>query len=242
VESAVYDRMERLDGEHWWFVARRRILGDQIEALALPPDACILEVGCGPGGNLAMLSRFGSVSAMEVNEDARRVAAERSGLIIHGGRLPDDLSFEAGSFDLIAALDVIEHIDDDRAAVASLARLLRPGGALVMTVPAYRWLWSDHDDIHHHKRRYVLGGVRALFTGTGLSVVKLSYFNTLLFPLIAAVRLWTKLTGWGGRADDEMPGPLANHILGAIFSAERHVLRFFSLPAGVSILCIARRG
>lgn len=241
MESAVYDRMERLDGQHWWFVARRRILSDQIAALDLSPDARILEVGCGLGGNLAMLSQFGSLSAMELNDDARRMAARRSGLVIQGGALPDDLDFEPGSFDLIAALDVIEHIDDDGAAVASLMPLLKPSGSLIMTVPAYRWLWSEHDDIHHHKRRYLQGGVRALIEGAGLSVEKLSHFNTVLFPLIVAIRMLGNLVGRTGHSDDAMPGPLVNRILSILFSAERHVLRHISLPVGLSILCIARR-
>lgn len=239
MEKVVYDRMERLDGEHWWFVARRRILSDQISALPLPPDARILEVGCGPGGNLAMLSRYGSVSAMEFNDDAREIAAKRSGIVIQGGALPDDLAFEPSSFDLVAALDVIEHIEDDSAAVKSLARLLKPSGSLIITVPAYRWLWSRHDDIHHHKRRYRRDGVRALVEGAGLSVVKLSHFNTVLFPLIVFLRLAEKLLGLSGRSDDEMPVPIVNRILGSLFSTERYILRHLSLPVGISILCIA---
>lgn len=241
MEKVVYDRMERLDGEHWWFVARRRILSDQISALALPPDARILDAGCGPGGNLAMFSQYGSVSAMEFNDDAREIAAKRSGLVVQGGALPDDLAFEPNSFDLVAALDVIEHIEDDSATLKCLARLLKPSGSLIITVPAYRWLWSRHDDIHHHKRRYQRDSVRALVEGAGLSVVKLSHFNTVLFPLIAFLRLVEKLLGLSGRSDDEMPATMVNRVLGSLFSTERYILRHMSLPVGVSILCIADR-
>lgn len=242
MEREVYKRMELLEGEHWWFVARRRILADQLAALGLPANARILEVGCGSGGNLEMLSRFGQVSAMELDEEAREIAACRSGIRVEGGALPGNLPFAPGTFDLIAALDVIEHVEDDAAAVESLARLLKPSGVLLVTVPAYPWLWSHHDASHHHKRRYVLNSVRALTEAAGLTVGKLCYFNTILFPLAVGGRLFKRLAGMSERPDDGMPGPLLNRLLAALFAVERHVLRRKNLPFGLSVLCIAGRG
>ncbi len=241
MDKSVYLRMAEQDAEHWWFVARRRILQDQIASLQLPQGARILEAGCGPGGNLAMLSEFGKLDAFELDEDARQIASAKSGIEVRSGALPGDIGYQPGSFDLIAALDVIEHIEADLESVQALAKLLRPGARLIITVPAYRWLWSEHDDRHHHKRRYTRPAVRKLTEEAGLVVEKCSHFNTILFPMIAGIRLLKKLSNTAGKPDDDMPSPFMNAVLGRIFGAERFALRHISLPFGVSILCIARR-
>ena len=241
MEKNVYLRMSEQDAEHWWFVARRRILRDQIAALKLPPDAGILEAGCGPGGNLEMLSEFGQLDAFELDEGARKIAETRSGIAIRSGALPGDIGYEVNSFDLIAAFDVIEHIDDDLGSVRSLAGLLRPGARLMITVPAYRWLWSSHDEHHHHKRRYTRAEIRQLAESAGLKVEKCGYFNTLLFPLVVVFRFIKKLRGGGEKPDDEIPSPVVNAVLTRVFGSERHALRLAMFPFGLSILCIARR-
>ena len=229
------------DAEHWWFVARRQILRDQIAALGLPRSARILEAGCGPGGNLGMLAEFGEVTALEPNETARRIATERTGFAVQGGTLPDDALFPLESFDLVAAFDVIEHIEDDAGAVRSLARVLRPGARFVMTVPAYGWLWSEHDERHHHKRRYTRAASRRLLESAGLVVEKCSHYNTLLTPLVVLRRGVARLSGAAFKPDDAMPPPFLNSLLAGVFGFERHLLRLGSLPFGISILCIARR-
>ena len=241
MDKTVYLRMAEQDAEHWWFVARRRILRDRIVAMRLPATARILEAGCGPGGNLAMLAEFGRLDAFELDEDARSIAAARSGIQVQAGSLPSDLAYEPGSFDLIAAFDVIEHIDQDQESVRSLAGLLRPGGRLIITVPAYRWLWSAHDERHHHKRRYTRPQICALAEQAGLTIEQSSYFKSLLFPLIAGVRFLKKLLGLTDSPDDAIPAAPINAALTRIFGAERHLLRYLSLPFGVSVLCIARK-
>lgn len=242
MEQQVYSQMATIQGEHWWFVARRRILAAVLRRyVRLPDGASLLEAGCGMGGNLAMLAGFGQVSAFEPDAGARRIVGRESGLQIREGRLPDEVPFDAEAFDLVAALDVLEHVEEDSASLASLRNKLRPGGWLVITVPAFSFLWSAHDRIHHHKRRYRKAQLVRLASEAGLTPVKVTYFNTLLFPVIAMVRLVKGLLRIDKADSEAMPGNLVNRLLTALFASERHLLGRVWLPAGVSILMIARR-
>lgn len=234
----LYRQMAALQALHWWFVARRNILATLIKQMALPPQARILEIGCGTGGNLAMLSAFGQVDAMEYDVYAREIAADLSGLPIAAGGLPEPVPFGNGQFDLVCLLDVLEHIADDAAALGRVRQLLRPGGRILVTVPAYGWLWSSHDTAHHHYRRYTAEGLRRLAAATGLKVVRSGYFNTLLFPLIAVVRVVGKLVGSSADSDAAMPSPWLNTILKNIFSLERHLVRYRLFPFGTSATAI----
>jgi SAM-dependent methyltransferase len=163
------------------------------------------------------------------------------GVRVEAGFLPNDLPFAPASFDLVCAFDVIEHVDDDAASVQALARLIRPGGYFATTVPGQPWMWSRHDELHHHKRRYRMRAYRRLFEAAGLEVVKASHFNALLFPPIAAVRALKMLTGSKAADDDSMPPEPLNAFLSGLFAAERHWLAHAPLPFGVSIVLIARR-
>ena len=240
MERAIYDQMRVLQQDHWWFAARREILASQIGRLKLPKPAQILEAGCGPGGNLAMLQRFGEVCAIEPDEASRLYAAEHSGADVRAGLLPQTAPDFGRAFDLVAAFDVIEHVPDDAGAVARLADYLKPGGHMITTVPANAWMWSEHDAAHHHQRRYGLTAYRKLFENAGLAVRRASHFNTLLFPPIAAVRLAKTATGRTD-GDDTMPPAPLNGVLKAVFGAERALLAAADLPFGVSILLIAQR-
>jgi SAM-dependent methyltransferase len=240
MERAKYDQMRALQQDHWWFAARREILAAEIRRLPLPNPAQILEAGCGPGGNLAMLQRFGEVVAIEPDEDSRAYAAEQNGVDVRPGLLPQSAPDFGKAFDLVACFDVIEHVPDDAGAVKRLAEYLKPGGFMITTVPAYRWMWSDHDAAHHHQRRYELKAYRQLFEDAGLSVRRASHFNTLLFPPIAAVRLAKNAARvYGG--DEGMPPPALNGVLRTVFSLERGLLAAGDLPFGVSILLVAQR-
>lgn len=137
-------------------------------------------------------------------------------------------------------LDVLEHIDDDAGALAALHDLLRPRGRLLITVPAYQWLWSGHDVVAHHRRRYTARQLRSRLAEAGFAVSYLSYFNTFLFPLIATKRLLSRISGWEGGSDMEAgTSPVASRVLRTVFGAERHLLRWFRLPFGVSIVVLA---
>ena len=239
MDRAIYDRMAEIDAEHWWFSARRRIVSALIKRQApLEPGANILEVGAGTGSNLSMLQTFGWVDAIEPDEAARALASLRGGIAVGGGLLPDQVELPDDRYDLIVLLDVLEHIENDRASLRVLKRKLAPGGRIVLTVPAAPWLWSAHDVEHHHKRRYTKRTLHdALFDG-GFHVRHMSHFNTLLYPVIAAARIAGRITGHKG-GDDAMPTVGFNALLAHVFAAERYWVTRASLPFGVSLLAVA---
>jgi len=238
MERAVFDRMAEQDQVHWWYVARRRILGDLIaREIALPAAPRILEIGCGTGHNFGMLRRFGRLDALEVDSAARALASSRLGHAVGDAPLPALGGVPDGAYDLIALLDVLEHVDGDKAALESIATKLAPGGHILLTVPAYQWLWSAHDAAHHHKRRYSKRTLRAVIEAAGLKADRLGYFNSLLFPIAAAARIAGNLLGKTS-GDDKMPPAPLNRLLQGIFSLERHLVGRVPLPAGVSLFAV----
>lgn len=188
-----------------------------------------------------MLRAFGDVVGMELDEGARVLAARKAGVQVVAGRLPDELPFHPVSFDLITLLDVLEHVDDDLGTLASLASLLKPGGHLLLTVPAFPFLWSEHDVVHRHYRRYRRPELMARVEAAGLRVIHASYYNSILFPLVAVIRLAEKVFGAQGGQDLTMPPPWLNRLLCRIFASERRWLGRIVFPFGVSIVLLARR-
>ncbi|OGT01258.1 MAG: type 12 methyltransferase [Gallionellales bacterium RIFCSPLOWO2_02_58_13] len=243
MEPSIYTLMATLEENHWWFTARRAIAENIIKQLDLPPVAKILDAGCGTGGNLAMLSRYGQVHAMEMDDQARQMANAKGFAQVLSGRLPDEVPYQQEQFDLIVLLDVLEHVEDDRNTLRVLGSLLKPGGCLFISVPAFPFLWSMHDEVHHHKRRYFLSELKSKLENAGLEIAYTSYFNTVLFPLIFGARQLGKLRANKRDSGDlAMPTPFINRLLFALFSSERFVLGRWSLPFGVSAMAIARKG
>lgn len=240
MDRIIFDRMAALDQTHWWYVARRAILSDLIAREIKPPKAAnILEIGCGTGHNFPVLTRFGSVDALEIDDAARSIASERLGKAVGSAPLPELPGIAAGHYDLIALLDVLEHIQGDLAALASIKTKLRPGGRILVTVPANEWMWSAHDTVHHHYRRYNRTTLGKVIAEAGLRVQMMSHFNSLLFPLAAAVRIAGKLTG-REEADDAQPAAPLNSLFKAIFGLERHLVGRLPLPFGISLVAVLR--
>ena len=241
MERVVFDRMAELDQLHWWFVARRRILAAVIRRIVKPPKkARLLEVGCGTGHNFAMLKQFGSLDACELDYCARALASKRLRRKVEEAKLPDLSMFERNSYDLVALLDVLEHVRGDVGSLRAIHRRLKPGGALVVTVPANPWMWSAHDAAHHHFRRYTKRQLAKVLTDAGFELQLLSYFNTLLFPLIAAARIVGKIMGKEA-ADDSLPSGPVNGALNKIFGWEAALLGRLPMPFGVSLIAVVRR-
>ena len=198
-----------------------------------------MEAGCGTGGNLQMLSSFGKLEAFELDDEARAIAKGKMPMDIKRGMLPDNIPYRHKSFDVVVAFDVIEHVEQDVESLASLGKQLAPGGRLIMTVPAMPWLWSKHDETHHHFRRYTKQALNETLVKAGLRPIRISYFNTLLFPAIAGLRIARKVLGITETADDAMPSNFVNSLLKGIFGLESRWVGRLSIPVGVSLLAVA---
>lgn len=239
MERIVYRQMAELDQKHWWYRARREILADLIRREACPAKkGRILEIGCGTGHNLEMLGAFGKVDAVELDDEARAIAQKRLGRKVMQAPLPELAGVRDRHYDLIVALDVIEHIEDDSGALEAIATKLKPGGKFLMTVPAHQWMWSAHDVANHHKRRYSKRSLRSLVEASPLKLRKIGYFNSLLFPLAAAERLSSKLRG-SQAGEIKLPPPAINSLFEAVFAAERHLVARLPLPTGLSLFALA---
>ncbi len=241
MESKAFTVMADSADHHWWWEGRRRVLASLVSRLRLPPSAQILDVGTGTGSNLPMLARYGSIHACEIDEGARNVAAARRLGPVEYGSLPNELPFADRRFDLIALLDVIEHVDDDVAALRAVGGRLAPGGAVLITVPALPSMWSQLDQDSHHRRRYLRSDLRATLSQAGLRVEFISYFFTLLLP---AALIRRALDRWRpGTYDSDMlrmPHPMINRLLGEVFALERFLVGRVPFPIGLSLLAIAR--
>lgn len=178
---------------------------------------------------------------MEYDDTARALAQKLGVCAVAGGGLPEPVPFPDGQFDLICLLDVLEHIDDEAGALARISRLLKPTGQLLVTVPAYSWLWSEHDVVHHHRRRYTASALKKAALAANFAVARIGYFNTVLFPLIAMVRLAQKLTRKASSSDTALPSPWLNRLLGGLFGLERRLVPRVLFPFGTSVMAVLTR-
>lgn len=228
--------------QHWWFVTKKDIVLDTIDRhIKLQEDCKVLDIGCGSGLMLNALDQLAETSGMDMSDEAIQFSQEIFRGPIKQGWLPDNVPFPNESFDLITALDVVEHIDDDIGSLKAIRHLLKPSGKAIITVPAFMFLWSSFDDMNEHKRRYTLPELRQKLNNAGFQIEKISYFNFLLFPLVYLVRKLNNIIGRDGASDVDMPSKAMNYALKNIFGLEKFLLRVCNLPFGVSILAIVKK-
>lgn len=239
----MYEAHERLEDTHWWFEGRRRVLREVLRRHLLPrTPRRLLDVGCGTGGMFPLLQEFGEVTGAEGSPDALARARRRFPAVrIEPCVLPDELP--AGTWDVVTAFDVIEHLDEPIAALRTMRARLPWDGQVVVTVPAFQALWSQHDEVNHHRRRYARLELVSQLSSAGLKVTWVSYFNTLLFPAVAAARVVERLRPKRGlpAADLEPTPEPANALLSRLFGSERLALKRGRLPFGVSLVAVAQR-
>jgi len=247
MDRIAYDTFARLEDSHFWFVSRRRIFFDLLDRELGPRrDLKVLEIGCGAGGLLGPLRRYGEVHGLDIDREYVQFCKKRGfERVLCGSGY--ELPFADASFDLVCLFDTMEHIPDEAKALREVHRVLRPGGRLFVSVPAYQWLWSQNDRIAHHCRRYTAGRLRRALQGSGLRPRRISYFNTMLLPLIVPAVLWQKLMDKLGRlpagynnTSVQVPR-LLNGVFTALMSSERWWLRWLRFPLGHSVLGIAVR-
>ena len=238
-----FEQMLETQDRHWWFRGKRRILGKIIEKMVFSGSPCdILEVGCGTGSNLPMLVRFGNVTALELDDYAREHIPPIQGVSIAKGWLPDGLEAVRGKqFDLICLFDVLEHIERDGEALAALGEHMRSGGKLLLTVPAYQWMFGTHDRILGHYRRYTRTRLQNLCIRQGYEIFYAGYINSLLFPLMAAARVFDRFRGCHASTGTKVPPLGVNSFLFALFSIETFWVPYLSIPFGGSVVLLCGR-
>ncbi len=246
MQQHTYAIMYEVEGTHWWFAGRRRILDSLLAQLAptLPVSnggrPRILDVGCGTGANLEMLARYGDAEGVDVSTDALAFCRARGLTQLREGAA-EALPYADATFDLVTALDVVEHLDDDVAGLCEMRRVLKIGGCALLFVPAFQWLWGVQDDVSNHRRRYTLPHLRRAVEHAGMRVERATYANiTFLVPILAG-RLLLRLTGARPASENNINVAALNGLFGQLLGAERFWLRRFPLPVGVSAICVARR-
>ena len=230
------------EDRHWWYRGRRTVLERVLADLRLPARARILDAGCGSGRNMIEFARHGTVTGIELSDTSVALARERgAGEVVEGSVL--EMPFDADAFDLAASLDVIEHLQDDLQALRELRRVVAPGGSLLVTVPAYQWLWSGHDEINHHFRRYTRRSLQQVGEQAGWHQVRTTYFNSLLLPAAILLRVLDRFNRKTTESSLDLwvpPAPV-NWLLERPLALEAAMIgRGGRIPAGLSLLAVFR--
>ena len=242
MKEHTYPIMFRVEQAHWWYTGRRKILSEFVEQICRQVTdrrPRILDVGCGTGANLLMLSQYGDAEGVDVSEDALAFCRERGLDKVRLGA-GEQLPYEDGTFDLVTALDVVEHMDDDLAGLREMRRVLRPGGRVLLFVPTFMFLWGLQDDVSNHRRRYRLPELRRVLEQAGFEIERTTYANITFFLPILVMRQLMRLTGVKAESENNINVSALNGVLGSVFGAESWLLKVMNLPFGVSGLCVAR--
>ena len=242
MKEHTYPIMFRVEQAHWWYTGRRKILAGFVEAICRQVTdrrPRILDVGCGTGANLLMLAEYGDAEGVDISEDALAFCRERGLDKVRLGA-GEQLPYDDGTFDLVTALDVVEHMDDDLAGLREMRRVLRPGGRVLLFVPTFMFLWGLQDDVSNHRRRYRLPQLRRVLEQAGFEIERTTYANITFFLPILMMRQLMRLTGIKAESENNINVTALNGVLGSVFGAESWLLKFMNLPFGVSGLCVAR--
>ena len=240
MDDAAYEQHYRQEEEHWWFRGRRDVIWSLLRRAGLPDDPRLLDAGCGTGRNLIEFGRLGPARGIDPSPQAVEFCRRRGLDNVTEARI-EELPFPDASFDVMLACDVIEHVPDDAVALTELRRVAAPGGMLLVTVPAYRWMWSPHDVYMHHYRRYTLRGLRERVRAAGWEPVVDSYFMTAILPVAAAARLTWRAARRDPASDIDRTSPRLNPVLLAPSRWEAAAIaRGIRLPAGVSVGMVCR--
>lgn len=240
MQENYYQTFYAVESRHWWFLARREIILAVADA-HLRQSSAILDIGCGTGFFLEKARERYATAGLDLSELAVQYCAERGLSDVHQGTASDLARVSDRKYDGIFFLDVLEHLDEPAAALREARALLAGGGLLFVTVPAFMFLWSEHDEFNQHKLRYTAPQLRALLDAAGFTLLKLSYFNSLLFPAIVAIRAIQRLFRLKstGIALSPRTGPL-NIVMRKVLATEARWLRRHNFPWGVSIIAVAR--
>ena len=244
MQQHTYAIMDRVEDSHWWFVGRRAILESFLRGLVgklgrSADEVRILDVGCGTGANLEMLSQFGRSEGVDVSDDALEFC-RRKGLTVQKG-LAETLPYPDDTFDITTALDVVEHLDDDAAGLKEMYRVTKKGGYSLIFVPAFMWLWGVQDDVSNHRIRYTKRQIVERLEKAGFTVGRATYANFTFFAPILGGRTLMKITGLKPESENNVNISALNGVFGRLFSAERYWLDRFDFPFGVSIVITARK-
>jgi SAM-dependent methyltransferase len=240
MEEGAYAEMYGLEDAHWWFRGRRAVIRALLDHAKLPPKVRLLDAGCGTGRNLVEFGSLGSAAGVDPSADAVAFCQERG---LHDVRQAglETLPFGPGEFDLLLACDVLEHVEDDGGALTELRRVASAGGMLLITVPAYQWMWTEHDVQLHHFRRYTLRNLRFRVRDAGWDLVRATYFNSMALPLVAAARLAERPSSRRGHTDLDRTPAILNGVLELPMKLEAIMIGHGArLPAGVSLGMLCR--
>ena len=242
MDETLYHPFLEVERTHWWFRARRDILTALVTRL-VPAGGKVLDLGCGTGYFLEGLTPRYEAWGVDFSPLAVRMSQARGLAHVRVGTTEDLTAVNQRRYDLVCLLDVIEHLDDDLGALQKAREVLQPGGHVLVTVPAYRWMWSRHDELNHHRRRYTREELGDVLTRAGFSLERLTYFNCHLLPLAWAVRTWRRLTRDSGENEFALPPAWLNETLRRLFLAERNRLgRGRGYPFGLCGLAVGRAG
>jgi ubiquinone/menaquinone biosynthesis C-methylase UbiE len=236
-----YDVENKVESFHWWFAVRRKLIKSIISSIHIPLNHFVLDIGCGAGSNLKVLLSSG-IHAIGIDRSIYILSllSKKIECPLVNGDLTK-LPIRANSVGLIIAMDILEHLDDDAKGINEFYRVLIQGGIIFITVPAFTFLWGIQDIVTGHKRRYSRKEILKKLRGAGFDILKSSYFNFILFPLILLARRLIRLLGLKIESENKINFPLINFFLKSIFSLEVYLLKYISFPFGVSFFCIARK-